>query len=235
MPTIAIGDIHGDLDQLERVLAKLPSLTADDTLVFLGDYLDRGPKSAQVIARVQALPDETPARVVTLRGNHEDAWLQCLEGENAVFLLLEGNGCRQAMRSFVDCSHLDDMQTAIKLLSPKAWFPEAVRDWMKQLSTWYEDDHAIYVHAGLEGEGTTWLHPRLGHARNLMWQREPDFFAGYQGKRLIFGHTPTTLIPVDPCEGVWRRGDLIGIDTGCGKGGWLTAIELPSLRIFDGQ
>ena len=47
--TFAIGDIHGDLAALRRVMGKLPSLTYEDTLVFVGDYLDRGPNSAQVI------------------------------------------------------------------------------------------------------------------------------------------------------------------------------------------
>ena len=65
--TFAIGDIHGDLDGLEAVLRRLPELHPTDTLVFVGDYVDRGPGSAQVIARVRKLQADGPARVIALR------------------------------------------------------------------------------------------------------------------------------------------------------------------------
>lgn len=65
--TFAIGDIHGDLEALVRVFGRLPALEATDTVVFLGDYVDRGPRSAQVIDFVRSLERETPARISTLR------------------------------------------------------------------------------------------------------------------------------------------------------------------------
>ena len=71
--TFAIGDIHGEATHLERLLERLPPLHADDTLVFLGDYMDRGPESARVFDIVWALPQKVPAKVVTLLGNHEEA------------------------------------------------------------------------------------------------------------------------------------------------------------------
>src|SRR5687768_12807868 len=98
------------------------------------------------------------------------------------------------MESFVDCGGLDETARAVKVLSPADWFPPSVSGWMKRIPSWYEDDHAIYVHAGLEGEGETWLHPQLGDAHNLLWRREHDFFAGYRGKRLVVGHTPPKQI-----------------------------------------
>ena len=90
--TIAIGDVHGDLEGLERLLSRLPVLLPEDTLLFVGDYVDRGPHPADVVRRVRALPSETAARVVFLRGNHEDAWLKaCREGAPE-FVLPRGNG-----------------------------------------------------------------------------------------------------------------------------------------------
>ena len=59
--TIAIGDIHGERSQLERLLGRLPALDAEDTIVLIGDYVDRGPDSAGVVALVRALPARTPA------------------------------------------------------------------------------------------------------------------------------------------------------------------------------
>ena len=243
--TVVIGDIHGDLDHLERLLNKLPVLDQGDTVVFLGDYVDRGPRSAEVIARVESLRSTMPGRCVTLRGNHEDAWLRSLEDPNPGFLIPEQNGCRQTMRSLSKCDGLSDYELMTRLLQPRSWFPPELHDWMQRLPTWYEDAHAIYVHAGLEGEGSTWLHPSLGHSRNLMWCREPDFFRNYRGKRLVFGHTLTSELPLDHLSffakifddrtDLWMRGDLIGIDTGCGKGGYLSAIELPSETIYESR
>ena len=71
--TFAIGDIHGEASHLARLLSRLPELTAEDTIVFLGDYLDRGPQSREVIELVRALPAQTVAKVVPLMGNHEEA------------------------------------------------------------------------------------------------------------------------------------------------------------------
>ena len=117
------------------------------------------------------------------------------------------------------------------------WVPPAVARWLATLPTWYEDEHAIYVHAGLDGEGAAWKHPRDGAERPLLWMREPDFYTQYQGKTVVFGHTPVTdLPPADPARAtVWRRGPLWGIDTGAGRGGHLSAIELPSGRIVDSR
>src|SRR5262245_59070274 len=150
--TIAIGDIHGDVKHLTRLLEQLPTLTSDDTVVFIGDYLDRGPASRQVIECIEAFRTDFPGRCVTLRGNHEDAWLRSLDEPHPGFLLPAGNGCLETMRSFVDCSQIPDNEQVALLLSPNKWFPQHLRDWMRRLPVWYEDEHAVYVHAGLEGE-----------------------------------------------------------------------------------
>src|SRR5205085_1259518 len=85
------------------------------------------------------------------------------------------------------------------------------------------------------GEGTEWAHPSKSRRKTLLWMREPDFFAGYSGKRLVFGHTPTTQLPTDHLGpvatwfddpgGVWLRGDLGASDTGAAKGGPRSAVR----------
>ena len=240
--TFAIGDIHGEPTHLERLLGRLPTMTADDTVVFLGDYLDRGPDSRRVIEMVVALPSQIPAKVVSLMGNHEEAWLRSLKSPEPGFLLRPDNGCFQALQSLADCGQASDLEQAGMLLQPTKWFPAWIHQWMESLPLYYEDEHAIYVHAGLDGEGEVWHHPKDGRPRNLLWCREPDFFRGYKGKRLCFGHTISSELPVDhlswfgkilddPSD-VWFRGDLVGLDTACGKGGYLSAIELPSAKVY---
>ena len=78
--TFAIGDVHGDIVALKTLLSRLPTLDDLDTLVFLGDYIDRGPRSKDVIDFVREVQQRAPMKVVTLRGNHEDGWLRVVGG-----------------------------------------------------------------------------------------------------------------------------------------------------------
>ena len=248
--TFAVGDIHGDLDQLQRLLARLPALDADDTLVFLGDYLDRGPDSAGVVRFLMDLPARTPARVICLRGNHEDGWLRALGGQWPQFVLPVGNGCLQTYDSFLGRpvsppgtgAPVEDLRRM--LLGD--FFPTDVLAWLDALPWWHEDDHAIYVHAGLpEDAAGRFLHPAetTGNQRTaLLWLRDRRFFAEYRGKAVVIGHTATRQLPPelsrytpeDPND-LWAGPAVFGIDTGCGKGGFLTAVELPSLTVYESR
>jgi len=75
-----------------------------------------------------------------------------------------------------------------------------------------------------------------------MWERTKEFFERYAGKRVVFGHTgadslPQQLSTYTPADGgdLFYRGCVVGIDTGCGHGGFLTAIELPSLKVYESR
>jgi serine/threonine protein phosphatase 1 len=254
--TIAVGDIHGDLDALGRLLAKLPELDAGDALVFLGDYVDRGPRSAEVVARLMELPQRTRAKVVCLRGNHEDAWLQVIDAGWTDFVVPRTNGCLETLRSFKGLpSPAEDEEVTIeelKELAAARFFPDHVIAWMRQLPFFYEDEHAIYVHAGMprrrSPDGAP--HADLGFAhpsevepkRTLLWLRDRDFFANYRGKLVVFGHTTTKQLPPDlssytpedPAD-LWAGPAVAGLDTGAGKGGFLTAVELPRRWVYESR
>jgi serine/threonine protein phosphatase 1 len=247
--TFAIGDIHGELAQLDRVLEQLPALDAGDTLVFLGDYLDRGPDSKAVIERLMALPRATPAKVVCLRGNHEDAWLRVRREGWDEFVLPPEHGCYPTLYSFLGTplfrgkrkpSHAD---TA--LLASGDFLPAEVVTWMEALPFWYEDGHGIYVHAGLPKGPQGFLHPTEVHAHSqaaLAWVRTDDFTRNYRGKRVTFGHTPVSLLPPelstytpDDRTDMWESEHIIGLDTGCGREGFLSAIELPLMQVYESR
>ena len=241
--TFATGDIHGDLDALLRVEKQLPPLDQGDTLVFLGDYVDRGPSSAQVIEHLRSLPQRTPAKVVTLRGNHEDAWLRVIEHGWPEFVGPVSHGCREALESYIGKidGPLGDALTMV--LHAGAFFPLDVVEWMRSLPYFYEDEHAIYVHAGLDKDTSGFLHPKDTPTRaSLLWARDLDFFRRYCGKRVVFGHTVTECLPEelssytpdDPTD-MWAGPCTIGLDTGAGKGGFLTTIELPSLTVYESR
>lgn len=248
--TFAIGDVHGDLGALEKLWEKLPELHAGDTVVFIGDYVDRGPDSRGVVERVRRIQGAGPAKVVCLRGNHEDQWVVSARQENPAFLFPPGNGTGQMYRSFTGGpplaygERLGPVEYG-KMLDVKSWLPADVIEWFDALPLWYEDEHAIYVHAGLADAGEGWAHPRDGGSTSLLWQRDKDFFRNYDGKRVVFGHTPVELLPLDhlgflasllddPYD-VWKRGHLVGVDTGCGKGGFLSAIELPRGKVYESR
>jgi serine/threonine protein phosphatase 1 len=243
--TIAIGDIHGDLEHLRILWSRLPELTAGDTVVFLGDYVDRGPDSRSVVEFLRELPLRTPASVVTLMGNHEQMLIEAYEGGPSDSLVPPSNGVLATYRSFAGGAEEGIARQLERMLNVSEWLPAEVYEWMKSLPLWHEDEWAIYVHAGLEGEGKVWFHPTKSDEMALLWMREPDFWTQYTGKRIVFGHTVTSYLPcdhlnfveklLDDKRDVWLRNDLIGLDTGCGKGGFLSAIELPSLKIYESR
>ena len=246
--TFAIGDIHGDLAALETLLARLPALTTEDTLLFLGDYLDRGPDSAGVIAKLRHLEGGgSAAKVVSLRGNHEDAWLQVIDKGWPEFLMPRGNGCLECYRSFkqLPVPDEDEVPTNEELVAmlEGSFFPPDVIAWMRELPHFYEDEHAIYVHAGIKRTDGEFPHPsQVKPQRALLWLRDRDFFENYRGKLVVFGHTTTrtlpnelsTHTPDDPTD-LWAGPACVGLDTACGKGGFLTAFELPARTVYESR
>jgi serine/threonine protein phosphatase 1 len=245
--TFAIGDIHGDLTALEILLARLPAMTSADTIVFLGDYMDRGPDSAGVVARIRELTAQGPAKVITLRGNHEDAWLAVVDSGWPEFVLPRNNGCLECYRSFKglpvpgddELPTIEEMRAMIK----GTFFPPDVVVWMKEMPFFYEDEHAIYVHAGIKRMNQEFPHPSgVTPPRALLWLRDHDFFENYRGKLVVFGHTTTRMLPNelsthtpdDPTD-MWAGPACVGLDTACGKGGFLTALELPARNVYESR
>jgi serine/threonine protein phosphatase 1 len=247
--TFAIGDIHGETQHLFQLMSCFPQLDTEDTIVFLGDYVDRGPRSRQVVDYVRALPQQTPARVVALRGNHEDAWLRVLDaGGWHGFTGPPSNGCLAALRSYLGgplpSEDEEPLPHEAQALHTGSFFDPAHVAWFRSLPLWYEDAHAIYVHAGLPmDQAGHFQHPsEVEQPLALLWCRDIDFFQKYRGKRVVFGHTRTEFLPPeldgyspeDPSD-IWAGENVVGIDTGCGNGGFLTCLELPALNVYESR
>lgn len=245
--TFAIGDIHGEPDHLAALLARLPALEANDTLIFLGDYLDRGARSREAVEHVRTMATRTAARVVCLRGNHEDAWLRVCDRGWDEFVFSPHNGVLAALRSFtggkVPGPDEKPKSREMTALASGAFLPADVVEWMRSLAFWHEDEHAIYVHAGLPRGGDGFLHPaQAAEPAVLAWVRTLDFVKNYRGKNVVFGHTPTGLLPQelslytpDDPNDFFEGEDTFGLDTGCGMGGFLTALELPAMRVYESR
>jgi serine/threonine protein phosphatase 1 len=206
---IAIGDIHGRLDRLNRLLSALPPYRP---LVFLGDYIDRGPDSRGVIERLIGLARRRDC--VILCGNHEDMLLDalCDTYDGAVSDWLR-NGGDTTLRSY--------RATNIRRLAEE--LPEEHIAFLRGLREHWETEEFVFVHAGITAAG-----PDATERDTKLWMRlEPDEQFGY-GKTVICGHTPY--------HSPLRGPDWINIDTGCGKlpSAPLTALLLPELEIVQG-
>jgi serine/threonine protein phosphatase 1 len=102
---------------------------------------------------------------------------------------------------------------------------------MQSLPFFYEDEHAIYVHAGLD-EGK---HPSESSPMSLLWMRDMDFYKNYRGKPCVFGHTPTPLLPLRGRlgrHGIYISHSAVGLDTGYNHQSPLSCLSLPDFNLY---
>jgi len=222
MRTLVIGDVHGKLALLNRLIQEAGYQAGEDRLVFIGDLVDRGEDSRGVVERVVKLQHESPDQVVIIKGNHEAMMQAALsqppDAQQAELWFY--NGGVETLQSYAD------EQGGINL-------PTEHYEFLSSLPTWHEDEHAIYVHASLaEADDGSFLHPSESpDSPELLWARNRRFFSEYKGKTVVFGHTITGMIFGEHGK-VWLRESLVGVDTGAYLTGVLSAIELPSRRVY---
>ena len=239
MKTFVVGDIHGRCAQLQGLLEMLPREQSTDTLVFLGDLIDRGSDVPGTVEHVFNLCLEDPEKVICLRGNHEQMLLDFLDETSMIWMETATGGDRtfkQYTETPLRLRTEADFDTARDLMSEK--IPPRQLDFLRQLPLYHEDDHALYVHAGLE-DGK---HPSESSAHALLWTRDAEFYKSYYGKPCVFGHTPTPFLPWRGRlgrHGIYVYNSAIGIDTGYNLQSPLTCLSLPDFTLYqafaDGQ
>jgi serine/threonine protein phosphatase 1 len=203
--TIAIGDIHGCSQALEAVLRAVGP-KPDDTVVTMGDYVDRGPDSRGVVERLLALASE--CRLVPLMGNHEIMLLDALD------------------RGIADTGWLmcGGKETLLSYGGGLERIPPAHDAFFRSLAPYYETETHFFVHANYQYDMPLADQPDY----LLYWEHlhlnPPRPHEG--GKRAIVGHTSQKS-----CE-VLDLGHVVCIDTFCHGGGWLTALDVDSGKIW---
>jgi serine/threonine protein phosphatase 1 len=232
MKTFVIGDVHGRSEQLNRLLEMLPRIDSADTLVFLGDLIDRGLDAPGCVKRVMDLHRENPERVVCLRGNHEQMLMDFIDGEARIWLTPAAGGeytFEQYTGHALVITSEDDFDQARAEIA--AAVPREHIEFFSQLPLYYEDDCALYVHAGLDHG----KHPRDSRPQALLWARDMEFYKNYRGKPCVFGHTPTAFLPLRGRlgrHGIYIFHSAIGLDTGYGHNSPLSCLSLPDFNLY---
>jgi serine/threonine protein phosphatase 1 len=204
---IAIGDIHGCLAALESVLQAIaPDST--DTLVILGDCVDRGPDSKGVIDRL--IECSQTCNLIAIRGNHEEMMLNVVREGQPPYRWLQYGGV--------------DTLDSYGFTGDLGVVPESHLEFFDSMVDYHEAQDHLFIHANYD--------PRLPMNQQtiqmLRWVKltESTPTAHISGKRAIVGHTH------DYHGEIFDVGHLICIDTFCYGGGWLTALDVQSGQIW---
>jgi serine/threonine protein phosphatase 1 len=197
----AIGDVHGCLDQLQRLveLCEQDAGAQRATFVFLGDYVDRGPDSRGVVDFLIDLKKWSPDEIICLRGNHEDLLLSAIEDEanEPNWLRNGGNATLNSYR----------VTRPIQL-------PRHHVEWFRSSPTFHDDGKRFFVHAGVHPDRP--LDQQDEH--DLLWIREPFLSSSKDfGRLTVHGHTPTKSGVPD------QHRNRLNIDTAAVYGRALTA------------
>jgi len=208
MKTFAIGDVHGCFDAVKSVM-KLASISSSDLVVWLGDYVDRGPDSAKV---VDYLSNLDRSKNVFLRGNHE-------------IMMANARGNIDSMRSWASCGGDETWDSYIREFGGENGI-ESVPDrhwaFIEQLKPYFETDTHIFVHAAIDGE----LDMSDQFDETLFWENFRSISPHLSGKHVVCGHSsqkdgiPNTR-PHATCIDTWA----------CG-GAWLTCLDVNARRYY---
>lgn len=214
-----IGDIHGFYIKLKRLFDIISGeIRGNDIIIFLGDYIDRGPESFEVIEYLVKI--SAMYNAVFLTGNHEDMFLTFYtRGENYYNYIRNGGGA--TIKSYI--GHMNSFV-----------LPETHKNFFNSLKLYYEGDDFIAVHAGLN-PGIKKLPDQKRD--DLIWIRE-EFYRSSKcwEKTVIFGHTPTPYLHDSYDVFIDEKRNIIGLDTFAMDEEYpLTCMVWPDRRFFQGK
>jgi serine/threonine protein phosphatase 1 len=211
--TVAIGDIHGCAAALAALVEAIHP-GPEDTLVVLGDYIDRGPDSRGVLDQLIALAGR--CRLVPLLGNHEEMLLAALSD-------------REVLRGWLSCGGVEALLSyGWSPGGPRRaladWIPPAHLEFLAACLPYHETDTHFFVHAGYLPDLPLDRQP----AEALRWRvaSRATAIPHQSGKVAIVGHTPQRS------GKILDLGCLVCIDTNCHRGGWLTALDVTTGRVW---
>lgn len=215
---LAISDIHGEFEMFEELLQTAQYDLGNDQLILLGDYVDRGPQSREVLKRVMELKQQG---AIVLRGNHDEMMLAAAADKAGARERWARNGAIPTLLSYDSAIQGMEIPAGVD-------FWEHI-DFIGKLDYYHETEEYIFVHAGVQS-GTP---VQETDPYTLIWIRE-EFYEAYTGnKTVVFGHTPAFVLRGTENHDVFFGDNrIIGIDGGAAYGGQLNCLELPSKRVY---
>lgn len=215
-----VGDVHGRLDLLEALLEMIEAdlahrLTRKASLIFVGDLIDRGAHSAQVVERLRTYRHPV-IRTFFILGNHEEVLLRILEGEASLIQKWCWFGGRECIASYgADAAEFARLDEEAALEQVRALVPGDHADFLRSFADSFRFGDYLIVHAGIR--------PGVEFERqsqeDLRWIRAPFLnFTGDHGFTVVHGHT---IVP-----DVVETENRIAIDTGAYRSGRLTALVI---------
>lgn len=207
----AIGDIHGCADNLDRALVHIQ----EDFIVTLGDMVDRGPQSADVLARLWRLQNDEPSRVICLKGNHEQMLLEFIDDPAGLGARWLSFGGKETLESFgiSDVSSRPDAEEALDLADRfEDALPRGMQDWLRNLPIYWNTGNVWCVHAGMNPKKAA----EKQSERTLLWGH-PEFYSTSRNDDICVVHGHTIMEEAGVSDG------RIALDTGAYQGRGLTA------------
>lgn len=219
-----VGDIHGCLELLERVLARIEQEIAEApktrvSIVFLGDIVDRGPHSAQVVERLRTYAHPR-ATAHFIMGNHEEVMLRVIGGDRDLLTSWLRFGGKETLQSYgVEAKAVKKLESEELSAALRQAIPESHRKFLAGFADSISFGDYVFVHAGVR--------PGVDLAEqnqsDLRWIREPFLSdLGERGFVVVHGHTITNGVDVTP--------NRIGVDTGAYSTGVLSALAIEQSR-----
>lgn len=221
MQTFIIGDIHGEYDKLINCLKKVNFDYDNDKLIQLGDVVDRGANSYLCIEELMKIKN-----LIAIQGNHDECWFESLKNGNASSGMLWKQGAQETYNSYYR-----------EELNPEMHF----NFFKNQIKYYIDEKRRYFVHGGFnrhhfiyeQPDETVFTWDRDLWASVLSYESMKDKTYGFKikGKPLevFIGHTPTLMWGVTT---PMNAGQIWNLDTGCGKGGLLTIMNLDTKEYY---
>jgi len=213
---LAIGDIHGCMDPFRELVEKKIGIRSSDRIVLLGDYIDRGSQSREVVDYIIDLQNQG-FDIIPLMGNHESMLIDSLGSEQSMYNWSMNGGSETLLSFGIKSSGEMDLRYL---------------QFFNNLVFYYVQDQFIFVHAGFNND----IADPFQDKSQMIWSRRESYSNPvFSGKVIVHGHTP---VPFALCsEMVKSYRSVVNIDTGCvydkaGGYGHLTAIELFTRELF---
>lgn len=210
--TIAIGDIHGCNKTFRSLLFDTLKITKLDTVICLGDYINRGPDSKGVVDTILELRMNNHT-IITLRGNHEECLIQS-DHDDTAWEFVEDYG-QETLRSFGIENYSD--------------LPDVYQQFFEKTSLFHVTSSAIFVHGGINLN----MKNPFKNPTYLLWERKSKFNThNLQGRIIVHGHSP-----ISREELLATKGPVYNLDTGCvfhsyRHEGYLSAMNIETRQMY---